>query len=82
MTIQAVNYQIAWRFDDENGDAIWNRVENLPPGVALPPLPAPGERIELAIEGVTFFARVTRASLSYQIDGVINITCRSNIQAI
>lgn len=81
MPVRGIAFQIAWRIDDSNGQPVLNTVENLDPGLNLPPLPRVGDRVEFSIGERSFFAEILQSSLGYQIDDVINITAVSHIRA-
>lgn len=81
MSVKGIAFQIAWRIDDGNGDALWNDVQNLDRGLPMPPLPEVGDRIEVNVNGRKVFADVLQAWLEYSIDGVINVTVTSHIWA-
>lgn len=81
MDVKHTAFQIAWRFDDKNGNEVWNDVNNLDAGLQMPPLPKVGDRIEVVIKGKAMRAEVLQAWLGYQIDGTINVTTTSYIWA-
>lgn len=80
-SIQQVNFQIAWRFDDRSGAPIWNDVRNVKHGESPPPLPQVDAELELWLEGRQMIALVKQAWLGYAIDSSSNLTCTSHIWA-